>query len=94
MAKSADNIEGEIIVAGRSRPASLVGKGNPIMSWAQQMRRRVMRRSDKHRGLSATLVQLRRFPVSAILFVEAGVTAKSVANRFFGVAGLKKVDQQ
>ena len=30
LAKSADNIEGEIMVAGRSRPASLVGKGIPM----------------------------------------------------------------
>ena len=32
LAKSADNIEGEIMVAGRSRPASLVGKGMPMVS--------------------------------------------------------------
>ena len=32
IAKSADNIEGDIIVAGRSRPASLVGKGSPMVS--------------------------------------------------------------
>ena len=69
LAKSADNIEGEIMVAGRSRPASLVGKGIPMVSRATAKRKTRGEHFDADAvRYSVSGLRTLTFPVSAILF--------------------------